>query len=65
MSGWKAHRTVLACSSMGAPEITAAGVVSPGSLPSITLVGTGEKLLVELARFKIKYFRPPAAYDVR
>lgn len=30
---------------MGAPERTAAGVVSPGSLPSITLAGTGEKFL--------------------
>lgn len=39
------YRTVLACSSMGAPETTAAAVLSPGSLPSITLSGTGEKLL--------------------
>ena len=39
------YLTVRACSSIGAPERTAAGVVSPGSLPSITLAGTGEKFL--------------------
>lgn len=30
---------------MGAPESTAAGVFKPGSLPSITRIGTGEKAL--------------------
>ena len=39
------YLTVRAWSSIGAPERTAAGVVSPGSLPSITLAGTGEKFL--------------------
>ena len=39
------YRTVRAWSSIGAPEIMAAGVVSPGSLPSITRVGIGEKEL--------------------
>lgn len=36
------YRTVLACKSMGAPDKTAAAVTSPGSLPSMTRVGTGE-----------------------
>lgn len=36
------YRTVLACSSTGAPESTAAATLSPGSLPSITRFGTGE-----------------------
>ena len=40
-----AYRTVRACSSTGAPERTAAGVLSPGSLPSMTLIGIGEKFL--------------------
>ena len=31
---------------MGAPETTAAGRVSPGSLPSRTRLGTGEKVEV-------------------
>ena len=35
---------------MGAPDSTAAAVVSPGSLPSMTLAGTGEKFLVKSAR---------------
>lgn len=39
------YRTVRACSSTGAPESTAAGVSTPGSLPSMTRRGTGEKLL--------------------
>ena len=44
--GWRCiYLTVRACSSIGAPERTAAGVVSPGSLPSMTLEGTGEKFL--------------------
>lgn len=30
---------------MGAPDKTAAGVISPGSLPSITRLGTGENCL--------------------
>ena len=34
-----------ACSSTGAPETTAAAVVSLGSLPSMTLIGTGVKFL--------------------
>jgi hypothetical protein len=45
----ESYRTVRACSSTGAPESTAAGVDSPGSLPSITLVGIGEKALSMLA----------------
>jgi hypothetical protein len=40
-----AYRTVRAWSSTGAPERTAAGVSRPGSLPSMTRIGTGEKLL--------------------
>lgn len=39
------YRTVRACKSTGAPESTAAGKTSPGSLPSIILFGIGEKLL--------------------
>ena len=39
------YRTVRACSSMGAPERTAAGRTSPSSLPSITRFGTGVKVL--------------------
>ena len=38
----EAHLTVLACKSIGAPDKTAAGVVSVGSLPFITRFGTGE-----------------------
>ena len=41
-----AYRTVRACKSTGAPETTAAGVVSPGSLPSRTRLGTGENVEV-------------------
>ena len=44
--GDQAHLTVLAWRSMGAPETTAAGRVSPGSLPSRTRFGTGEKVEV-------------------
>lgn len=43
--GSEAYRTVRAWRSVGAPEMTAAGVVSPGSLPSMTRMGTGEKAL--------------------
>jgi hypothetical protein len=42
------YLTVRACKSVGAPERTAAATESPGSLPSITRFGTGEKLLVEI-----------------
>lgn len=42
-----AYRTVRAWRSTGVPETTAAGRVSPGSLPSMTLIGTGEKELFE------------------
>lgn len=57
------YRTVRACSSMGAPDSTAAGVVSPGSLPSITRVGIGEKVLsyVSLAGSILGHAQP---YDV-
>lgn len=41
----RAYRTVLAWRSMGAPERTAAGVSRPGSEPSMTLLGMGEKEL--------------------
>lgn len=34
---------------MGAPESTAAATLSPGSLPSITRFGIGEKLLSDLS----------------
>lgn len=37
---------------MGAPETTAAAVLSPGSLPSITRIGTGEKLLPIVSAFR-------------
>lgn len=40
-----AYRTVRAWRSVGAPERTAAGRVVPGSLPSITRLGTGEYCL--------------------
>jgi hypothetical protein len=43
------YRTVLASSSIGAPESTAAGRTSPSSLPFITRFGTGEKALEQLA----------------
>ena len=39
------YLTWRACKSTGAPESTAAATISPGSLPSITLFGTGEKVL--------------------
>jgi hypothetical protein len=39
------YRTVRACRSVGAPERTAAATLSPGSLPSMTRLGMGEKLL--------------------
>ena len=38
----KPYRTVLACKSTGAPESTAAGRTSPGSLPSMICLGIGE-----------------------
>lgn len=41
-------RTVRAWRSVGAPERTAAGTDSPGSLPSITRLGIGENELVPL-----------------
>jgi hypothetical protein len=40
-----AYRTVRAWRSTGAPERTAAATLSPGSLPSMTRLGMGEKLL--------------------
>ena len=39
------YRTVRACRSVGAPERTAAATVAPGSLPSMTRLGTGENCL--------------------
>jgi hypothetical protein len=39
------YRTVRAWRSTGAPDRTAAATLSPGSLPSMTRLGTGEKLL--------------------
>ena len=45
----RTYRTVLACNSTGAPESTAAATTSPGSLPSITRFGIGEKHLHTLA----------------
>ena len=39
------YLTVRVCRSIGAPERTAAARVSPGSLPSMTRFGTGEKFL--------------------
>ncbi len=39
------YRTVRASSSIGAPDRTAAGRTSPGSLPSITRFGTGVNVL--------------------
>lgn len=39
------HRTVRAWRSTGVPETTAAAMASPGSLPSTTRIGTGEKAL--------------------
>lgn len=44
--GRRAYRTVRAWRSVGAPETTAAGRVSPGSLPSMMRMGTGEKELM-------------------
>ncbi len=41
-----AYRTVLASSSIGAPDSTAAGRTSPSSLPSNTRFGTGVKVLL-------------------
>jgi hypothetical protein len=41
----ESYRTVRACKSIGAPDSTAAATESPGSLPSITRFGMGEKLL--------------------
>jgi hypothetical protein len=40
------YLTCRACRSTGAPESTAAATTSPGSLPSITRLGTGEKVLL-------------------
>lgn len=42
---WQTYLTVRACRSVGAPDRTAAATTSPGSLPSITRFGTGEKEL--------------------
>ncbi len=42
------YRTVLACSSIGAPERTAAGRTSPSSLPFITRFGTGVNNLLQI-----------------
>ena len=39
------YRTVRACKSTGAPDNTAAGVISPGSLPSMTRFGIRENCL--------------------
>lgn len=39
------YRTVRACRSTGAPDKTAAAVISPDSLPSITRLGIGENAL--------------------
>jgi hypothetical protein len=39
------YRTVLAWRSTGAPDRTAAGRSRPGSEPSMTLLGIGEKVL--------------------
>lgn len=39
------YLTVRACKSVGAPDRTAAATDSPGSLPSMTRLGTGEKVL--------------------
>ena len=47
--GVRAYRTVLASSSIGAPDSTAAGKTSPSSLPFITRFGIGEKSLGILA----------------
>src|SRR3954464_2526942 len=43
--GERAYRTVRASSSIGAPEMTAAGRTSVSSLPFMTLFGIGEKVL--------------------
>jgi hypothetical protein len=43
--GGQTYRTVRASSSIGAPERTAAGRTSVSSLPFITRLGTGEKVL--------------------
>ena len=45
-----AYRTVRACRSTGAPDNTAAGVIPPSSLPSITRFGIGENCLQEAVR---------------
>ena len=42
-----AYLATRACNSTGAPESTAAGTTSPGSLPSITRLGIGENVLHE------------------
>jgi hypothetical protein len=60
----RSYRTVRACSSIGAPDSTAAGVVSPGSLPSITLVGTGEKFLMLISALCVVPMFS-TSYDVR
>jgi hypothetical protein len=46
------YLTVRACNSVGAPDTTAAGSVSPGSLPSMTCVGTGENVLPSSVRLR-------------
>lgn len=43
------YLTVLASSSIGAPDSTAAGSTPPSSLPFITRLGTGEKVLGQIS----------------
>lgn len=45
MQASRAYLATRACSSTGAPDSTAAGTTSPGSLPSITRLGIGENAL--------------------
>ena len=60
------YETVRACRSTGAPESTAAGVTSPGSLPSITRLGIGENaLILGLVDANEKSSGGSRTYDVR
>jgi hypothetical protein len=62
MLGGVPYRTVRAWRSTGAPDRTAAATLSPGSLPSMTRLGTGEKLLAPVLA---SFLCGPPAVDVR
>ena len=63
IKGSRTYLATRACNSTGAPESTAAGTTSPGSLPSITRFGMGENVLCN-ASFSM-LFKHCSALDIR